>query len=78
MPIEYAYGVPAAVARRHDALFWAVASAFLIVTALAAPLQLASPDGRHATDERDTRATPPTVKGWTRAMAAPLIGMRPS
>jgi hypothetical protein len=53
--------VPAAVARRHDAVFWAVALAFLIVTALATPrraLQLASPDGSHATDERDSRATP--------------------
>jgi predicted MFS family arabinose efflux permease len=35
MPIDDAYAVPTAVARRHGAAFWAVAFAFLIVMAFA-------------------------------------------
>jgi predicted MFS family arabinose efflux permease len=35
MPIDDTYAVPTAVARRHDAAFWAVAFAFLIVMAFA-------------------------------------------
>src|SRR5256885_10696339 len=35
MPMDDAYAVPTAVARRHGAAFWAVAFAFLVVMAFA-------------------------------------------